>query len=76
MEEELKKILSDNLVLTLTDEENEDYEQGVIDKSFLKKHVSDFNQNFYVCGPEKMVKDISKVLEDLGAKPSKIVFEK
>ena len=27
-----------------------------IDASFLKTHVKDWNQNFYLCGPDDMVK--------------------
>ncbi len=76
LEKELKKMLKDNLILTLTKEKNKNYEHEVIDKAFLKKHLKNFNQNFYVCGPEGMVKNISKLLHELGARPKKIIFEK
>ncbi|TPW26105.1 hypothetical protein FJU11_16245 [Pararhizobium mangrovi] len=38
---------------------------------FLEKHVSDFNQHFYVCGPDEMVESVSH----LGADPDGLVFE-
>jgi len=59
----------------LSEEEAEGCEKGRIDKAFLKAHVDDFAQNFYVCGPEKMVKDIKSALKDLGAEPDGVVFE-
>ena len=43
---------------------------------FLKKYIDDFSQQFYVCGPDKMVKDINDLLEQLGAKADSLVFEK
>lgn len=49
---------------------------GRIDKDFLKAHVSDFSQHFYVCGPDEMVKSITETLKSLGADPDGVVFEK
>jgi propane monooxygenase reductase component len=49
---------------------------GRIDSAFLKKHISDFSQHFYVCGPEKMVESVSGALRSLGANAEAIVFEK
>lgn len=65
-----------NLVLTLTDEKNPCYESGRVDKDFLEKKVDNFDQNFYVCGPPAMVKDLKQTLRDLGADMEEIVFEK
>lgn len=48
---------------------------GRIDRAFLKDHVEDFSQAFYVCGPDEMVADIKSALKDLGAKPEGLVFE-
>lgn len=64
------------LVLTLTDKKNPCYDYGRVDKEFLKKRIDDFGQNFYVCGPPSMVKDIKKALSQLGASSDEIVFEK
>jgi ferredoxin-NADP reductase len=59
----------------LSKENKEPYLHGRIDKEFLKQHVSDFDQHFYVCGPDKMVEDISEALKSLGADPDGVVFE-
>lgn len=75
LEDELKDILGDNVVLTLTREKHPDYHYGYIDEDFLKKHISDFNKHFYVCGTPEMTKEIGKTLEKLGASTDSIVFE-
>lgn len=68
--------LGDHFVSTLTQENASGHLNRKIDKPFLEKQIIDFDQNFYVCGPEQMVKDISGYLEELGAHASSIVFEK
>lgn len=67
--------LGDNFIATLTNDDTKGYEHDFIDKSFLEEHVKDFNQHFYVCGPQGMVEDVSAKLKDLGAKPDSITFE-
>ncbi len=47
-----------------------------IDEDFLKRHVDDISQNFYVCGPDDMVKDLRAALGGLGAKAESVTFEK
>ena len=47
-----------------------------IDEDFLKRHIRDFSQNFYVCGPDPMVKDLRETLGRLGAKTETVTFEK
>jgi ferredoxin-NADP reductase len=76
LEDYFRGLLGDNFISTLTDEQEEGHEFGMINKDFLKKHVPDFSQEFYICGPDKMVKAISEILEDLGASPEGITFEK
>lgn len=68
LEKELKEMLGEELVLTLTKEKKKGYLSGRIDKRFLEKNIEDFSQNFYVCGPKKFVADIKKTLEELGAR--------
>ncbi|MCD7058691.1 FAD-binding oxidoreductase [Pelagibacterium xiamenense] len=60
---------------TLTDEDKPGYEHGRIDRAMIEKHVRDFSQHFYVCGPDAMVDDIKAILADLGAKTESVVFE-
>lgn len=62
-------------VFTLTQEETGGLEHGKIDREFLTRHVKDFDQHFYVCGPERMVDDIKEILDNLGAEPDGLVFE-
>ncbi len=63
--EELKEILKDNLILTLTREKNSEYKFGRITKEFLKENIKSFNQDFYVCGPSSFSSDVKKALKEL-----------
>lgn len=65
-----------DLIFTLTREKNSNFLNQRVDERFLKKKIKNFNQPFYICGPRKMVKDLQKTLENLGTKPTSIVFEK
>jgi len=71
-----RKALGDDFISILSKEQIDGHQHGMIDKDFIQTHVKDFNQQFYVCGPDQMVKDISKMLEELGAKPEAVTFEK
>lgn len=73
---EFSQILGENAVYVLTKEYDPSYRKGPIDKTFLQKEIKDFSRPFYVCGPDQMVADLSKTLEELGAKPEAVVFEK
>ncbi|MDB5530884.1 MAG: flavodoxin reductase [Devosia sp.] len=50
--------------------------QERIDVDFLNGHISDFQQNFYLCGPDPMVRDLRGALEELGADVSSVTWEK
>lgn len=75
LEEELRVISNDNLLLTFTQENVDGAEHGRIDEDFLRKHVKNMDQFFYVCGPPKMVESVEKLLKQLGAEAGKIVTE-
>jgi ferredoxin-NADP reductase len=62
----------------LSDEDNDTpgLVHGFVDRKFLAESISDFGQHFYVCGPDRMVKDISDALKALGAEPDALIFEK
>lgn len=69
--EELKGLEKRNkclkVVFTLTRETPKgwEYETGRVDAKMIKKYVPDFEQNHYfVCGPEKMVEAMKKVILD------------
>jgi ferredoxin-NADP reductase len=75
LKDEFEKMLGSNFYNTLTREKSDKYDNRRIDESFLKEQVKDFNQNFYVCGPDKFVQDIQTILSKLGASPESVVFE-
>jgi len=51
-------------------------EHARIDADFLKAHITDFSQHFYLCGPDDMVKEMRGTLEGLGAKTDSVTWEK
>ncbi len=76
LHEELDNILGNQAHYIVTDEEGTGFQKTFIDKAFLAKEIKDFSKPFYVCGPDKMIKDITQSLTELGAKPDSVVFEK
>jgi propane monooxygenase reductase subunit len=50
--------------------------QERIDADFLRQHIADFEQNFYLCGPDAMVADLRALLEALGANVASLTWEK
>ncbi len=75
LKDEFNHMLGDNFINTITDEKTDEYDNEKIDQSYLKRKVNDFNQYFYICGPDAMVEDIHKDLLTLGSKEDKIVIE-
>ncbi|MEA2020579.1 MAG: FAD-binding oxidoreductase [Patescibacteria group bacterium] len=76
LEKEFREMFPEgDLVLTLTEEECCGYDDRYIDKEFLEEEIDDFSQNFYVCGPPGMVRDMKKYLNELGAEMDSVVFE-
>jgi len=73
-EKELREMLGAKAVFTLTQEKKEGYENKRIGKEFLKEKIKDFKQNFYVCGPPIMVREIRKELKELGADSSFLIL--
>jgi cytochrome-b5 reductase len=75
-EKELRHYLGERCILTCTGEAAPGYESRRIDKTFLAEKIRDFNQNFYVCGPPGMMEAVNGALENLGAAPQSLVFER
>ncbi len=76
LEKELREMFpEEDLILTLTRENKEGYENRRIDEDFLKEHIKDINTNFYLCGPPKMVDSVKELLKKLGAKADSVIFE-
>ena len=75
MEKELRAVSDDNLLLTFTQENVDGAEHGRINETFLREHIKDFDQYFYVCGPPGMVESVETLLKKLGANADKIITE-
>jgi cytochrome-b5 reductase len=75
-EKELRHYLGTRCILTCTDTSATDYDHRRIDKDFLAENISDFSQNFYVCGPPPFMEAINAALEDLGADSQSLIFER
>ncbi len=68
MKDEFAAMLGNNFINTLTEEEVPGYDHHRIDEEYLKGKIQDFTQQFYICGPDAMVKDVERILKNLGAK--------
>ncbi len=75
LKDEFEKMLGENFINTLTDEESEKYDNRKIDESYLKEKIKDFSQYFYICGPDPMIESIKAILLNIGADKDKIVIE-
>ena len=75
LEEELRSYLGDAFINILDLEKAEGYEYGRITGKFLKEHVPNFANYFYVCGPPSMIDAVLGFLSELGVPEEKIVIE-
>jgi len=48
----------------------------MIDEAFLKANITDFSQNFYLCGPPPMMNAVIKLLTGLGVNEDSITMER
>ncbi len=76
LKDEFGKMLGANFINILSDERTDNYSYGQINKEFLEAYIDNFGKNFYVCGPPSFNEDMLKYLEELGANPDALVFEK
>ena len=67
LRDEFTAMLGNNFINTLTQESHPGYDHHFLDKDYLKQKITDFNQQFYICGPDPMVKAIQEILNALGA---------
>lgn len=75
MAESLQAMLKDNFIPIFTRENIVGFIERRIDRDFLIDHISNFKQNFYVCGPESFVNDLNRILVGLGASTDHIIFD-
>jgi ferredoxin-NADP reductase len=75
LEDDFRRLLGNNFVNILSDEQVEGFSYGFINKEFLRSNIPDFNQKFYVCGPPPMMDSVVKQLTELGAGENAITLE-
>ncbi|GGC43965.1 hypothetical protein GCM10011386_40410 [Parapedobacter defluvii] len=66
LKDEFTDMLGRNFINTITDDNTAGYDHGRIDEAYLKDKIHDFNQNFYICGPEPMIDSVQQALKNLG----------
>lgn len=76
LDEELTRMLGKNFLKVFTRQNVIGFKERRIDRDMLITLVQDFDQYFYVCGPDAFVKDINGMLVSLGAKAESLVFER
>lgn len=76
LKDSFQSMLGANFINVLTREGAGENAYHRIDKKFLEEKVKDFDQHFYVCGPEGFTASINEMLYSLGASPETVVFEK
>ncbi|BAZ94275.1 flavodoxin reductases [Thiohalobacter thiocyanaticus] len=74
-ERELRHYFGTHGWFTCTQESAPGYADQRIDKALLQTRISDFGQNFYVCGPPGFTDSVNQALSELGADPDAVVFE-
>lgn len=73
--QELHKMLKNDLIPFFSHEGKIGFGAHLIDRNYLIDAIKDFSQYFYLCGPDSFVKDLSKILMDLGANIDSLVVE-
>jgi ferredoxin-NADP reductase len=75
LEEEFTQMLGDNFINTITEEKTGKFDHHIIDENYLKEKIKNFDQYFYICGPDPMIESIKEKLLKLGVNEDKIVVE-
>jgi len=76
LKDEFEEMLGRNFINVITSQPGTEYYDKHIDKNFLEKEIKNFNQQFYVCGPDEFTKVMLDSLKELGADANALVFEK
>jgi ferredoxin-NADP reductase len=73
--EELSKMLGKNFLNMFTRQHVIGFQERRMDRNTVVTLVQNFDQKFYICGPDSFVANISDILRSLGAKAESIVIE-
>jgi ferredoxin-NADP reductase len=75
LKDEFTAMLGNNFINTLTEEKFQGYDHHKVDERYLKQKLKNFDQQFYICGPDAMVKDVQTILQKIGATNNLITVE-
>ena len=76
LREEFESMRGLEVIWTVTADAESSLLHERIDSAFLKRHITNWDQNFYLCGPDDMVKELRGTLKDLGASVDNVTWEK
>ncbi len=75
MKDYFDKLLGDNFINVLSEEDHEGYEKGYITADIIKKEMDETVKFYYLCGPKPMMEAVEKQLVSLGVLGEQIVKE-
>ncbi len=75
LHDEFRQMLGKNFINIVSEQKAEGYYHGMIDEAFLQQHISDFETNFYVCGPPPMMDAVMEQLNHLGVEENSVTIE-
>jgi ferredoxin-NADP reductase len=75
LKNEFENMLGKNFVNILSEEKTDEYAHGFITEDFLRKHITGFTKNIYVCGPPPMMDAVELILSNMRIDESLIIKE-
>jgi len=75
LEQYFKKLLGNNFINILSEEQLKDYEHGYISEEIIRKYTDQHTQYYYLCGPDPMMAAVEKILSSLGVAADSIIKE-
>ncbi|HKJ89443.1 MAG TPA: FAD-binding oxidoreductase [Gammaproteobacteria bacterium] len=75
-EKELRHYLGERCVLLCDRANGSGCTEGHITREFLAERIGSWDQHFYTCGPPRFNEVVNSALEELGAAPEALVFER
>lgn len=75
LKDEFEQMLGNRFINTLTADNAPGYDHRTIDEAYLREKVSDFNQHFYICGPDPMVQQLKAILVKLAGNEALVTVE-
>lgn len=76
LDEEFTRMLKKDFIKIFTRQRVIGFRERRIDRDTLVVLVQNFDRPFYICGPPGYVTDLTRMLQDLGAAPEAIMFER